>query len=296
MAKLGKILETQFKKLGIEITDEVKDLIALENEVPDETAVKIDRGLITIESAKTNPDVIKVLKQSTLAGIDAKIDDIIKEMGVTVDEDFANEKNSYEKVAKLSKILHEAGKKKGEGNSKEGLSEAVKKEREEWVKQQGELQGKLKDITELLAAKETAFTTTRESDLTSFELQKILLGKDYVFPKDMDSSLKVQTALGALNKDLANRGLVIKRNEAGSLVITDSKGEKAYNEKHEPIDNPNHYIDSVLSSNKLLNVNDPNAQSDNQRSPGNGNLNGGGGNKNAAVLNEIDAQMQSLGM
>lgn len=296
MAKLGKILETQFKKLGIEITDEVKDLIALENEVPDETASKIDRGLITIESAKTNHDVIKVLKHSTLAGIDAKIDDIIKEMGVTVDEDFANEKNSYEKVAKLSKILMEAGKRKGEGNSKEGLSEAVKKEREDWVKQQAELQGKLKDITDLLAAKEKSFTSTREKDLTDFELQKILLGKDYVFPKEMDSSIKVEAAIGAINRELAKRGDLIKRNEAGQLVITDSRGEKAYNEKHEPIDNITHYIDSVLSSNKLLNVNDPNAQTDNQRSTGNGNLNGGGANKNAAVLNEIDAQMQSLGM
>lgn len=293
MAKLGSILERQFKKLGIEITDELKPIIALDTEITDEVAGKIDKGLLTIEAAKSNTDVIKFLKQSTLAGADAKMDEIIKEMGLTVGEDFAAEKNTYEKIVMLSKLLHEHGKKKGEGTSKENVSEVIKKEREAWSSKEADFQKQLKALTEGLAAKETEFKTTRENDLTSFELQKILLGKDYVFPKEMDGSIKVNTALGIINKDLVEKGYVIKRNEAGSLVITDKDGNKAYTDKHELIDSPNNYIDAVLTHNKLLNINDPSKQ----QQPSNGSngaqnfIPGAGFKGNPTIVAEIDAQL-----
>lgn len=296
MAKLSAILDRQFKKLGIEITDDLKPLLELDNEIPDEVAGKIDKGLLTVEAAKTNPDVTKVLKQSILAGADAKMDEVIKELGVTVDEDFANNKNTYEKISLLSKMLHQQGLKKGEANSKEGLSETVKKEREAFTTEKATMQAQLKQLTDSLTAKETEFKSTRENDLTSFELQKILLGKDYVFPKEMDSSLKVQTAMGALNMDLASKGLVIKRNEAGQLVITDKEGQKAYTDKHEPIDNPNNYIDGVLTQNKLLNINDPSKQQQQQQQGpgGNGTIPNNGQQGNATIVAEIDAQLASL--
>jgi hypothetical protein len=164
---------------------------------------------------------------------------------------------------------------------------------------ESELQKKLKDITEYSTTKELEFKTTREADLTSYELQKLLHGKDYVFPKDMDSSLKVQTALGALNKDLTTRGLVIKRNEAGSLVITDKEGAQAYTDKHEAIDmnNPNTYIDGVLTQHKLLNINDPNAGGGNNQHNGNGSsgapaiANNGSGKGNMQIVQEINSQL-----
>lgn len=296
MAKLGDVLSRQFKKLGIEITDEIKPLTELDTEVTDEVAGKIDKGLLSIEAAKNNQEVIKHLKQQTLAGADNRMDELIKELGITVDETFANEKNTYEKIAMLLKNGIDHGKKKAEAASKEGVSETLKKEREAWAAKEADWQKQLKAATETLTAKETEFTTTREKDLTSFELQKILLGKDYVFPKEMDSSLKVQTALSAINKDLATKGLVIKRNEAGTLVITDKDGNKAYTDNHEAIEDPNAYIDGILTHNKLLNINDPNAQS--QTTSGSGGAgaqtvpaNGGKVLGNAAVVQEIDSQL-----
>lgn len=292
MAKLGSILERQFKKLGIDITtDEIKPLLLLDTEVPDELAGKIDKGLLTIEAAKTNPDVNKILKQQILAGIDAKIEDIIKEHGVTVGDDFVNEKNTYEKVPMLSKLLMETGRKKAEASSKEGVSEVLKKEREGFTAKEADYNKKLKDLADSLTGKETEFKSTMESTLTSFELQKILLGKDYVFPKEMDSSLKVQTALGAINKDLKTKGLVAKLNDAGTLVITDKDGNKAYTDKHEPIENADSYFDGVLTQNKLLNINDPKAQ---QQSSGSGAQNiilGAAGQGNPAIVAEIEASL-----
>ncbi len=294
MPKIGSILERQFKKLGIEITDDLKALIELDTEVSEEVSGKIDKGLLTIEAAKNNPEITKALKQATLAGADAKIDDLIKELGLTVDQEFAENKNTYEKIALITKIALDAGKKKGEGNSKEGVSEVLKKEREAFAAKESDYQSKLKNLTDSLSAKETEFKTIRESDLTSFELQKILLGKDYVFPKDMDSSIKVQTALGALNKDLLEKGLTIKRNEAGTLVITDKDGNKAYTANHEPIENPNNYIDGVLTHNKLLNINDPNAQNNSGSQGGKDFIPSTTTAGNPAIVAELQAQLAGM--
>lgn len=296
MVKLGTLLERQFKKLGIEVSEELKAIVALENEVPDELATKIDKGLLTMEAAKNNADLIKLFKQQTLAGADARMDDIIKEHGIIVDEAFANEKNTYEKIGLLVKAGLSTGIKKGEAVNKENISEVLKKERDAFAQKEADYNKKLADLTTSLTAKETEFTTTRESDLTSFELQKILLTKDYVFPKDMDNSIKVQTAMSALNKDLSTRGLKISRDAAGSLVITDKDGNKAYTEKHEPIEKVDSYIDGVLTHNKLLNINDPN-----QPAPGAGGSGGArtilqpaGDAGNQAILNEIEAQIAQV--
>lgn len=295
MAKLGSILERQFKKLGIEITDDLKPLItaSAEIEVPEETAKKIDQGLLTIEAAKTNPEITKGIKSQALSGADAKMDDIIKEMGITVGDDFVNEKNTYEKISMLSKMLHEQGRKKGEGNSKDGLSETLKKERGEWGAKEADLQKKLKDLADTITAKETEFTNTRQSDLTSFALHKKLFGKDYAFPKDMDNDIKISAAMGVINKKLSSLGAVAKLNEAGQLVITDKDGNKAYTEKHEAIDDVDSFFDGVLTQNKLLNINDPNKQQQSTGSNGAGPIPPGSG-KNIAILNDIEAQLKSL--
>lgn len=293
MPKLGTILATQLKKLGIEINDDVKALIELEHEVPQEVADKLNTGLLTLDAAKNNEELKKVFRQQILAGADAKMDDIIKEMGITVGEDFANEKNTYEKIGMLSKALHEHGKKKGEGSSKEGLSESVKKEREEWQRKEAELQQKLNQLTNDLKAKETEFNTTRESDLTSFSLQKKLFGKDFAFPKEMDADLKLQTAQSAINKELLSKGLFIRRNAAGDLVITDKDGNKAYNEKHEAYDNVDNFIDGVLTRNKMLNINDPNGGQQQQQGSGGGKHIPGATEKgNQQIVDAINADLQ----
>lgn len=298
--KLGELLSRQFKKLGIEITDEIKPLLEVDTEVPDELAGKIDKGLLTIEAAKTNLDVLKQLRQNILGPADAKMDDIIKELGITVGDDFVNEKNTYEKLNILSKALFDGGKKKGESNSKQDVSELLKSERKTFGEKEAELQKKLAEITKSLTEKETEFKTTRENDLTSFELKQILGAKDYVFPKEMDNSLKVQTALGAINTELKKNGFNVKLNEARQLVITDKNGEKAYTDKHEPIESVHNFIDGVLTQNKLLKINDPdNQQQQSQGSAGAGGFvtpQGGGPKANTAVMSEIDKQMAELGM
>ncbi|MDB5199141.1 MAG: hypothetical protein JWO92_1104 [Chitinophagaceae bacterium] len=298
MAKLGEVLARQFKKLGIDITtDDIKSLVALDTEVPDEISGQMDKNLLTIEAAKGNPEINRLLRKNHFGAVDEKMIEIIKESGVTLDETFANETNTLEKLAMLSKALVDTGKKKGEANSKEGLSDVVKKEREEFQKKEAEYQKQLKEKTEALTAKENEFTGARQNDRTEFKQKIRLFGKDYALPKDMDSELKVETALSVINKDLKSKGLVAKLNEGGGLVITDKDGNKAYNEKHEPIEDADSYFDEILSRNKLLNINDPNVQkqqSEGSFGAGGGQLNNGTNNKNSAIVNELQSQMKNM--
>jgi len=115
----------------------------------------------------------------------------------------------------------------------------------------------------------------------------------------MDSSLKVTTAQGAVNNELIKKGLVIKRNEAGQLVITDKDGNPAYNDSHEKISDTNSFIDGVLAQNKLLKINDANQQSNQNSNASNGAnfIPGNNPNQNqgnAAIVAEMDAQLAGM--
>ncbi len=297
--KIGAILEKIFKKTGIDTTlEEIKPLLAIETEVADEYASKIG-GLLTIEQAKTNPDVHRALQLSVLKSIDGRVDDIIKDTGIQPGDDFVAEKNTYEKLTMLSKLLMEAGKKKAEFVGKEGVQEQLKKQGDAFALKEAEYQldlkkrdDSIKQLNDGFANKETEFKNTRESDLTEFDLVKKLLPKDYVFPKEMDSSLKVNTAAGAIKQKLAKLGLALKRNEVGSLVIVDKDGMPGFNERHDKIE-VDSFIDGVLAENKLLKINDDSHSSSNGAGAFRSN-DGGGKNKNAAILNEIDQQINAL--
>lgn len=300
--KVGILIDKLLKKAGVDTEakkEELKALLELEAEMSDEYADKLNKGLLTVEAAKSNPEVNKALRQSILGIADTKMLDMLTELGVTPSDEFSSEKNTYEKINLFSKALFEAGKKKAEVSNKESVHETLKKEKDAYLLKEAEYQKKLKDLTDAITAKETEFKLTRENDLTTFELQKILLGKDYVFPKEMDSSLKVATALGAVNSALAKQGLMIKRNEAGQLAISDKEGNPAYNSNHEKIDDPSAYIDGVLAQNKLLKINESGSQQQQAHGsngapfiPGSNGNNG----KNSYVLDEIEAQLAEMGV
>ena len=173
MAKIGTLIEKLFKKAGIDTTtEELKPLFALDTEVSDDTIGKVDKNLLTIEAAKSNSEVNKALRQSILGVADSKLDELIIELGLNPGEEYAANKNTYEKMVQLTKLAHEAGKKSSGANNKQTADDFAKKE--------ADYNKQLKELKDGLAAKETEFKSTRENDLTSFELQKILLGKEYI--------------------------------------------------------------------------------------------------------------------
>jgi len=294
--KTGVLLEKLFKKAGVDTNiEELKPLFAIDTDIADEYANKVDTSLLTLEAAKGNPEINRMLRKSHFDTVDQKLVDIIKESGVTLDENYEKEPNTLVKISMLSKALIEAGKKKAEATGKEGVHETLKKQADEFAAKEAAYQKQLKEISDSFVSKENEFKSIRENDLTDFEVSKILLGKDYVFPKEMDSSIKVQTAYGTVKNELAKKGLVLKRGEGGQLVITDKDGNPAYDERHNKISDTNSFIDGVLAQNKLLKINDdPNGQQQQQGSNGAPIIPGNRGFKNSAVINEIDAQIANL--
>lgn len=294
--KTGVLLEKLFKKAGVDTNiEELKPLFAIDTDIADEYANKVDTSLLTLEAAKGNPEINRLLRKNHFDAVDAKLVDIIKESGVTLDESYEKEPNTLLKINMLSKALIEAGKKKAEANNKEGVHETLKKQADEFAAKEAAYQKQLKEISDSVISKENEFKSIRENDLTDFEVSKILLGKDYIFPKEMDSSVKVQTAYGTVKNELAKKGLILKRSEGGQLVITDKDGNPAYDERHNKISDTNSFIDGVLAQNKLLKINDdPNNQHQGQGSNGAPFIPGGNGNKNSAVISELDAQIANL--
>ncbi len=286
--KLNTLIERLAKKAGIDTT-----LLALpasinDVDVPDEIANGIDKSLMNLEAAKNNPEIKKLIRTETLNGVDAKVAEVLEELGITEADDITAEKNSFEKIKKLSAKIKEVEEKK---------AKTVKSpEKDALEKQIADLNKEIKAAKDGLTAKEKEWQSTRNDDLTDFEIQKKLLGKEYALPKEMNADLKVSTAHSALRMALAAKGLKLVRNEQG-LQIVDKDGNKAYSENHEELQVDN-FIDGALAQNKLLKVNDDQSQSGGGNNgqqqhipPGAGGMKG-----NTNAVSAIDSQIKELGL
>lgn len=281
MAKIGTLIEKLFKKAGIDTSnEELKPLFELDTEVADETVGKVDKSLLTLEAAKSNSEIIKAIKATTLSGADSKLDELITELGLQPNEDFIGNKNTYDKISVVTKLAYDAGKKSAGATNKQTADDFTKKE--------ADYNKQLKELRDSLAAKEVEFKKTRENDLTLFDLKTILSGKNYIFPTEMDTGLKLSTALGAVQNELNKKGFSIKRNDAGKLVVVNTDGQPAYSETNEAIE-PNTFIDGALAQNKLLKIND--VQQHNNSTIGTQTISAGTQKGNSNVMAEIEAQL-----
>lgn len=291
--KFGTLFNSLAKKAGIDTTQkEFVDLLATDIEIPDGIATAMEKGLLNIDAAKNHVDVRKAIRTEALNGVDSKVEEMLAELGFTDDDatDIKGEKNSYEKIAKLGRKIKELEEKKAK-TSKPADKEA-------YEKQIADLNRDLKSVKDTFTAKEKEWQGLRENDLTTYEIQKLLLGKEYNLPKEMDAELKVSTAQSAINKSLAAKGFKIVRDaESGGLKIVNKEGLPAYSETNEPLQLP-HFIDGALAQNKLLKVNDDQSQNNSGGNTGGHSTTipggqGSGGNLNAVA--SIDSQMKELG-
>jgi hypothetical protein len=280
--KFGTLLSDLAKKAGVDTTQQdFVSLLSHDIEIPDAIATKLNQGLLNIEAAKNNPDIKKALRAEALNGVDSKINEILEELGITSDAtEILEEKNSYEKIAKLTKKVKDLESKK---------AGATKKEDKDVLEQKiADLNKEIKAAKDTFVAKEKEWQETRNGDLTNFEIQKKLLGKEYSLPKEMNADLKVTTAQTAINMALTAKGYKLIRNEQGSLQIVDKDGNKAYSESHEELQ-VDSFIDGALAQNKLLKVND--------QSQGGGNNStiitndGNQGKGNASIVAEIEGSL-----
>ncbi len=286
MAKIGSLIEKLLKKAGIDTsTEELKPLFALDAEIADDTVSKVDKSLLTLDAAKNNSEIIKAIKATTLSGADSKLDELIAELGLQPSEDFLSNKNTYEKIAIVTKLANEAGKKAGGSTNKQTADDFTKKE--------AEYNRQLKDLKDSLVAKETEFKNTRTNDLTDFDLTKKVLAKlgDLNFPKELDNDIKISATISAIKAELTKNGLTYKLDDTGKPILLDKDGRPAFNPKDNVAYEPNTFIDGALAQNKLLKINDATQQ---QTTASNGTVVTPNATSNQKIVAELEAQLANM--
>ncbi len=262
MAKVGSLIEKLFKKAGIDTTAEnLKPLIALDAEISEEDFSKVDKGLLTLEAAKNNSEINKHFRNTILTGADARMDEMIVELGLQPGEDFVNDKNTYEKIAKLTRLANEAGKK---ATGKTSTDEFAKKEAE-YNRQLSELKNSV-----TLKDKEIAAERTTGRKDNRLERKILSLADKLNVPAELDVDVKIEIVKGAINRQLQKEGLHLSLDDSDNLIVVDKDGKPAYNPKDNVAYEPNTYIDGALAQNKLLKINNTGDQhQQQQQQPGN---------------------------
>jgi hypothetical protein len=285
--KLAELIAKLSKKAGVDVNGEDFKKISIPDvDVPDEVATAIDTKLMNEQAAISYPSIKNKIKAEALNGIDALVNSIIEEDQLQGTDDIKNAESSFERVKKLY------GFQKNHFNQK--LKDAVKPgskdgaDKDTYEKQIAELNKAIADLKKTQSEKEAEFNNTRESDLTNFEIQKILLGKDYALPKEMDADLKIQTANAAIAKQLQAQGFkIIRHPETKQLSVVKTDGTPAYNQANEPVELTS-LIDGALAQNKLLKVNDGAGGEGQQQQPV---IVPGTEKGNASIVAQIDAEL-----
>jgi hypothetical protein len=241
--KLGDFLKELLTKAGVDLSkDELKKVLEIGEEIPDDVAEMASKALIAVKNAHENPDVAKAAKAGFLNAVDKKILEALEESELEADDDFKNERNTYNKIAMITKLAKAAGEKK---------SKAAPGDKSEWAEKEKGYQKQLADLKKEVEDQKATFDTTRRNDEISFDLREILGGKAYALPKDMAPKLKTKLAMDTIQAELASKGLSITKNEQGQLTIITKDGTPAYSDTHVALE-PNTFIDAVLAQNKLL--------------------------------------------
>lgn len=298
--KLAQHITNQAKKLGIDTTtDEFKTFITgvAELEIPDAVATKLETGLFSFEAAKSNTDLTKYFRAANLDPADQRMLAVATELGIDLDDDFKGTNNSYDKIAKLGKLALEAGKKKA-GAANPG--EATK-----WADKEREYNDQIRQLKEGKTASDSAWQQKLDDRDRNHALEKMLFGKDYIFPKEMDRDAQINTARTIVENELNRAGFKIKIDN-GQLKIVNAEGQPAYDTNNAAIE-PDNYFTGVLTRNKILKVNDAGGGNGGNQGGGNGGGNnnqgsnfvpgggaGNGGKVNTAVVNELDNLLQNM--
>lgn len=279
--KIGAFAAKLLAKAGINTFDpKYADLLSAATELPDEDANKVFGALFNLDDAKNNSDLKRHFTASILDGADQEINRIMDEMGmeVTDKDELKAEKNTYQRIGKLSKKIQDLEKKK---------AGATTTEKSELQKQINDATSKIAELQKTHGEEIKRINSEWQGKLTNSTIKSILAGKKYA-NKDIPVDVQVETAMVLLNRELEKQGAKII-NSNGILTLKQSKDESldwlnSANEKP----SFEQFVDGTLATLKLLAVNDSAAPA-NVSNYGNGlptaGNNGapvinGGGNKN----------------
>lgn len=247
---LGEHLNATFNKAGIDtdnpaLVELIKKVATVD--VSDELVTKFNSTFLTIEAAKSNPELKKHFSATALNGVDSEILNIISEL--EIDEETKNEiladKSTYKRVNILAKKVKEleakkAGSSKGEkadlAKQIEGLNEQIKAEK---LNSQKLISDKDKEYSDKL---KNVYLTQKLADPSLKYASDLATQMNFLLPKTL------------LENELKARKLrVVVDNEELKLETEDGL---PYFENNDKIEFTG-FRDKVLAQHKLLAVSEP---------------------------------------
>jgi hypothetical protein len=251
MANLGEYFTDLATKAGIpnddaKLAEVVKKVATIEFD--DSIVNKLNSSYLTVEAAKNNPDLKKHFTASALNGVDAKVNALLAELGISDDvkNEILAEKSSYERIPMLVKKVKELE------AAKAGSGKADK----------AELQKVIDDLNKQILdskADKDKVKADLESQygqkLTDFQIKNILSGYKYATPVDIDVNVQIAQAL--LSKELQAKEYKIVNHESGLRLETKDGMEPHHENKKILLKD---FIDGVVAQNKLISVSGDPAQ------------------------------------
>ena len=273
--RIGEFITTLATSVGIDSTDaRLADLLSINTEIPDEVMREISGKLITIESAKNNPEISRHYFAQAYNGIDAEINKWVETIN---DLDFKEQINGIKGTGKKNQLL--LNKLKELADNKPAKTDSK------------ELNEKIQSLNAEIEKYKTSYIPKEELDNTLTQIEKerletieqtTFLSKEW--SDNYASSLRSDLSKIALEKKLAELGAK-KVREGGKIKLVQAENP----EMDFYIDNKiltfDSLVDQIMVDNKFQAVSKPNTPQQFQHS-GNSPI------KQAYSNSKVDAAMQ----
>lgn len=251
---MQEVITKMFKQHGIS-DDEVQTIMdsgdpdSDEVEVEEDIANKLGTNLLTVESAKANPDVRKAIIAESLNGFDTLGDQLIQEYQIPDDKlaEIKSAKTTHAKIKAITKTIADLQAAKA-GTAGKDASAA-----EKTIKELNEQLATLKDAHKKeLDRLNEGFQTERVGS----KVADIYNSLDYALA-DVPKETAIAAAKGVMQRVEETEGVVYKLTEEG-LTLMKKDGTPYFDPATNKPVAPKDYIQRHLQTNKLLKISDGN--------------------------------------
>lgn len=252
MTKLTEVLKSVALQSGVAET-ELQSI--LENasigsiEIDDALSTKLMAPRLSMESAKSNPDLKKHFTAQALNGIDAELDRTMQEMGLdaTIQSEIKGLDTTSKRVSKLTKKIQEIESSKAKGNGD------VTKLNEQLTT----LNNELKLAKDSIESEKATLRGEFEKERIDWTFNGILGNFNYALPQGTPKEAVIAFGRTIADRGLQEKGLKIV-NENGSLVLKTSENTD-YFEGNVKV-GLNEFVQKTLGNAKVLSVSSPQTQ------------------------------------
>lgn len=262
--KLIALLKDLILKSGVPETEAaVATLLAdatIQNiEVADDTANKINAGLLNLTAAEAHPTIrtklIAIGRAEAFDGVDSEINATMTELGLADDvkTKILAEKSTTKRAALLAKEVKAV--------SEKGGSDVTEK-----IKTINELNKKISDMQ---TEKQTEIDKIKSESAERFLQQSIdfdLSGFSYIFPDNTPMTTKLAAAKASVLSKLAKDGAKVITDNAGNKKIVKQDGTDYYDTANKAVEY-NDYLKAALTQDNLLAVSKEHKKTENPRNP-----------------------------